>query len=298
MVIVGLSTGEIKTKLLRVHSRCSGGAARSYPVPKCPTQRVSPSSCGLSESLPKGHPSPCDPQQPEKPCPCLSPAFQPAGFPPKGPKFAGLFSPCAGALRGAAPLGGGNLAARPPCARWDCYFGAGGQRPGPAENPRGRTTFEAPREGAEEGSGHGVHSWPQGAGGGGEVRVGGECASFSKALLAPSGTCSSAGGGMRRGRREQGSAVPALSASRKAPLRRGERGSSAARCRSPGPHLDRGFLFPVFPVKPSEIKPSCLDLIQNDVPDRLRSQQKCPCFNFLSSLLLFLLRQAAAQPLF
>lgn len=32
-------------------------------------------------------------------------------------------------------------------------------------DPRRRTTFEAAREGAEEGSGHGLHSWPQGAGG-------------------------------------------------------------------------------------------------------------------------------------
>lgn len=32
--------------------------------------------------------------------------------------------------------------------------------------PRRRTTFEAPREGAEEGSGRRVHWWPRGAGGG------------------------------------------------------------------------------------------------------------------------------------
>ena len=83
-VIAGLRTGEIKTKLLRVHSRCSGAAAHSYPVLKCPTQQVSPFSCGFSGSLLKRHLSPSDPQQPEKLCLCLLPVFQPAVFSPKG----------------------------------------------------------------------------------------------------------------------------------------------------------------------------------------------------------------------
>lgn len=170
MAIVGLSTGEIKPKLLRLHLRCSGVAARSYPAPKCPTQQVSPSSCGFSESLLKRHPSPSDPQQPEKTLP-LPPACILTCRSLPLPKFCCSVSPLVTPLRRAQLLSeGGNLAARSPLRQMGLLFQGEQAVAEAGGNPRRRTTFEAPREGAEEGSGHGVHSRPQGSGSGG-VRV-------------------------------------------------------------------------------------------------------------------------------
>lgn len=123
-------------------------------------------------------------------------------------------------------------------------------------NPRRRTIFKTPREGVEERSGRRVHSWLQGAGGWG-VRL------FQQRDPQPVQTppapppvlpCAAKA-------RSRLSCTCLLCLAHGTALARREELISCSLLKPWAP-LWCGFLFPVFPVKPSKIKPGCLDLIQ------------------------------------